>query len=413
MDILDSNLGITVNGRTKKEQPLLVSGLVGLIVLGICSCTQDDNVASNDSRYMSPNLDYEHSIAIQFISLVENSISQGLVEGVQFSIIEDGELLLAQGFGLADRETNRPMTADTPINVASLSKSFTAWGVLALSEHNDIDLDSSINNYLNSYQLTSEDYADADVTIGMLLSHTSGLSTPSVPVTPVTEPIPELTNILLGGSSVPRAEIERRPGSGYVYSGAGYLLLQKMIEDQTGSTFANYMTETVLEPSGMSNSAFSLSPDIVRRAAIYYRRDGRRREPYHLPGAAGALYTTANDMARFIILYTDKGRLSRSQIIPENQFVTMLVPVTPVQISGVNVGTTRYALGHNTYETPEGIKIVFHAGGNPGLRALYIVALDGNDGFFAVVNDDRGAELLAEMMRIWGGYYSLTLHPYF
>jgi len=150
MDMLDRNLEFTMNGRTKKEQPLLVSGLVALIVLGICSCTQDDNVASNDPRYMRPKLDSEHSIATKFISLIENAISQGLVEGVQFSIIEDGELLLAQGFGLADRETNRPMTADTPINVASLSKSFTAWGVLALSEHNDIDLDSSINNYLNS-----------------------------------------------------------------------------------------------------------------------------------------------------------------------------------------------------------------------------------------------------------------------
>ena len=72
-----------------------------------------------------------------------------------------------------------------------------------------------------------------------------------------------------------------------------------------------------------------------------------------------------------------------------------------------------YALGHYTYVTPEGVKIVFHAGGNPGLRALLVIAPDRNGGFFAVANNDRGSDVLAAMLAAWGQYYGLTVHAHF
>ena len=77
------------------------------------------------------------------------------------------------------------------------------------------------------------------------------------------------------------------------------------------------------------------------------------------------------------------------------------------------VDDLRYALGHYTYITEEGTTILFHAGGNPGLRALFLVAPDAGHGFFAVANNDRGSEVLAEMLAAWGNYYELTVHSHF
>jgi len=63
--------------------------------------------------------------------------------------------------------------------------------------------------------------------------------------------------------------------------------------------------------------------------------------------------------------------------------------------------------------TPEGAKIVFHSGGNPGLRAIMVVAPELDAGFFAVANNDRGSAVIAELLGSWGTHHGLTLHEYF
>ena len=150
----------------------------------------------------------------------------------------------------------------------------------------------------------------------------------------------------------------------------------------------------------MTHSSFVVDESLLERAAIYYRADGRRREPYHLPGAAGALYSTASDMARYLLLYMEDGR----QILPAERFAAMLTPA--FDVSGeTGVG---YALGHYVVDTPEARRVVFHSGGNPGLRALYLVAPELQAGFFAVANNDKGDRVLARLMRTWAN--TMTSH---
>ncbi len=231
-------------------------------------------------------------------------------------------------------------------------------------------------------------------------------------MTPADEPIPGLADILLGRSSVPRARLKRAPDSGYLYSGTGYIVLQKLIEDQTEQTLADFMADTVLGPAKMANSTFVLTPQVLSHIAVYYRGDGRRRDPYHLPGAAGGLYSTASDMARFIILYSERGRDIRRAIISDESYTALLSPVVGAIDSDTQIDNIQYALGHYTYATPEGASIAFHAGGNPGLRAVFVVATNRDAGFFVVTNNDNGSEILAEMMRAWGRYYGLTMHDH-
>lgn len=389
----------------------LLLGMSGLALL-LCSCVQRDDAPGVSDRNVNLDSLSGKSISSQFASIAETAVSNGIVEGIQFAIVEDGRVLTTQAFGLADREENRPMTVDTPINVASISKSVTAWGVLALAERSNVDLNAPVRSLLSEVDLYDETFPGIEVSIRMLLSHTSGLSGPSVPVTPATDSLPGVSDVLLGRSSVPRPLIERPPGSGFAYSGAGYLVLQELVENQGQQEFAAFMAEAVLGRARMPDSTYVLAPDLLERVAVYYRADGRRREPYHLPGAAGGLYSTANDMARFVMLYTDNGQAIRNQIISDEGFVALLGPVADSVEYGNQDMPIRYALGHYTYETEEGTKIAFHAGGNPGLRAFFIVAMERNIGFFAVANNDRGNEVLAEMLLAWGDNYGLTLHSY-
>jgi len=388
--------------------------LLGLSGLGLVlySCVQRDDAPGVSDRNRKLDSLKSKPISSQFVSIAETAVSNGIVEGIQFAIVEGGDVLATRAFGLADREKNVPMTVDTPINVASISKSVTAWGVLALAERSNIDLNAPVRGLLGEGELYDETFPGIEVSVRMLLSHTSGLSGPSVPVTPATESLPGVTDVLFGKSSVPRPVIERPPGSGFVYSGAGYLVLQELVEDQAQQEFAGFMAEAVLGRARMPDSTYVLAPDLLERVAVYYRADGRRREPYHLPGAAGGLYSTANDMAQFITMYTVNGHAIRNQIISDEAYAALLSPIADSVEYGNQDVSIQYALGHYTYETEEGVKIAFHAGGNPGLRAFFIVALERNSGFFAVTNNDRGTEALAEMLNAWGHYNGLTLHSY-
>ena len=232
-------------------------------------------------------------------------------------------------------------------------------------------------------------------------------------MTPATQPLPKLTDILQGQSSVARAKMDSAPGFRFFYSGQGYLVIQKVIEEQTQESFSAYMSDALLLPLQMRGSSFALTGDMLDDVAIYYRDDGRRREPYHLPGAAGGLYSTAGDMAKFILLYTFTGADTRARLVSDAGFAELVQPITPSDnVSGASP-TVPYALGHYTYETPEGVDIVFHSGGNPGLRALLVIAPGLDAGFFAVANNDRGSQLMPAFLDAWGQYHGLTLHEYF
>ena len=385
--------------------------LTVVAMLVVTACAPEDSPPEprnslTEARKQAP-------IESQFVAIANSAVSDGSVPGIQFALVEDGEVLMTGAVGLADRETGRPMTTETPINVASISKPVTAWGFMALIEEEHLDPDTAVAELLRDEGLHDEIFGGADVTLRMLLAHTSGLSGSSVPVTPVSEPIPEIPDILMGRSSVRRASIEQTPGEGFSYSGAGYLVLQQILETRSRRDFADYMDEKVLRPAGMRDSTFVVSPEWHSRIAVYYRGDGRRREPYHLPGAAGALYSTANDMARYLLLYTERGASTRDSILPEARFSEMLSPVAPVEQPDANIADLQYAHGHYTYTTQEGTRIVCHAGGNPGLRALFVVAPETGHGFFAVANGDRGSGVLAEMLSAWGRHYEVSVHTHF
>jgi CubicO group peptidase (beta-lactamase class C family) len=160
---------------------------LAVLALGLCSCFAEDDTAAARSRNHLSGPGMQQGIADRFVSISENAISNGVVEGIQFVLVEDGEILDARAFGLADRALNLPMTADTPINVASISKPLTAWGMLALVQRSKLNLETNVGELANGSELYRELFADSDVTIRMLLSHTSGLSGPSVPVTPATD----------------------------------------------------------------------------------------------------------------------------------------------------------------------------------------------------------------------------------
>jgi CubicO group peptidase (beta-lactamase class C family) len=199
----------------------------------------------------------------------------------------------------------RPVDENTLFQVASMSKWLTAWGVMTLVEAGRIDLDAPVSRYLTRWQLPPGEYDNDAVTVRRLLAHTSGLTdglgfrgfAPGRAVPSLVQELTHTTDALPSADGVVRVGAE--PGSGWRYSGGGYLILQLMIEDVTHEDFNTYMRRTIFEPLGMPDSTFE-DPDPARLADIF-SVDGTHATHYTFAATgAASLYTSAADLSAFL-----------------------------------------------------------------------------------------------------------------
>jgi CubicO group peptidase (beta-lactamase class C family) len=198
-----------------------------------------------------------------------------------------------------------PVDRQSLFQVASMSKWFTAWGVMALVERGKLDLDTPVSHYLKRWKLPPSKFDNDGVTLRRLLSHTAGLTdglgyrgfAPGQKVQTLPQSLTHAADAMpfAPGS----ARVGRAPGSGWQYSGGGYTLMQLVIEDVTGKSFNDYMRETVLLPLGMTQSTF-VNPD-PSHLADNFDDNGKPATRYTFTALAPAsLYTSTADLTRFL-----------------------------------------------------------------------------------------------------------------
>ncbi|MEQ8860479.1 MAG: serine hydrolase domain-containing protein [Pseudomonadales bacterium] len=324
--------------------------------------------------------------------------------------------LLADGEVVAEHYVSRSgsVTADTRFQVASVSKWLTAWGVMTLVESGSVDLDAPVTGYLRRWQLPPSEFDDAvsgndavsgidAVTVRRLLSHTAGLTdglgyqgfAPGTPVQSLVGSLTRAADAMPGADG--RARVGLEPGGQWLYSGASYALLQLLIEDVTGSDFADYLQRAVLTPLGMDRSTFLQQPSALTDLATAYDTDASPA-PYQrfaAPAAAG-LYTSAADLTRFL-----QAQRAGPQSEPAGRGV--LRPDTLARMrepQATLMGTDLWGLGHMLYaDNGSGGHIIGHDGGNrPAINTTVRVDPDSGDAIIVLVtgNPDLASELGGE-----------------
>jgi CubicO group peptidase (beta-lactamase class C family) len=219
------------------------------------------------------------------------------VPGAAVALVHDGEIWV-QGYGSADTERGLPVTDGTVFQAASVSKSVSAWGVMALVEEGRLELDAPISRYLNRWELPPSPYDESGVTVRRLLSHTAGLSVGGYLGYEPTTDLPSLEDELSVGEDAAErpggVRLVYPPGSESRYSGGGFTLLQLLVEEVTGRPFSEHMEREVLGPLGMTDSTFEWGPPVEEAIATPYGEDGSVLPQYRLVAqAAGGLLTTA------------------------------------------------------------------------------------------------------------------------
>ena len=201
----------------------------------------------------------------------------------------------------------KPVDGDTRFQVASMSKWITAWGVMTLVEAGKLDLDKPVSLYLKRWQLPKSKFDNDRVTVRRLLSHMAGLTDglgyagfkPGTPTQSLEASLTRAADTSPGHDG--RVLVGIEPGTEFHYSGGGYTLLQLLIEDVSGQPFNDYMRAVVLNPLGMTRSTFVLDETGASDVADFFDERGGPATHYRFTAlAAASLYTTTNDMTRFI-----------------------------------------------------------------------------------------------------------------
>lgn len=226
-------------------------------------------------------------------------------------IARGDKVLLRRSWGLATRRPRRPMTADTPMFLASAGKMFTAVAVLQLVDAGKIELDAPLGRYLTDYPNKEM----AKVTIRQLLTHRGGtgdigiLGRDDGANRAKVRTIGDI--IRLNGSRAP----DFPPGSKEDYSNYGFVLLGAVIERVSGTSYYDHVAKQVFKPAGMRNAGF---PDLDHLAGVgegytsFFGKEARlvpNRPTLPWRGSpAGGGVASANDMLRFFAALK-KGRL--------------------------------------------------------------------------------------------------------
>jgi CubicO group peptidase (beta-lactamase class C family) len=324
------------------------------------------------------------------------------VPGVSIAVIDDFKIVWAKGYGVADLATKAPVTERTLFQAASISKTLNATAIMREVQDGRLSLDENVNTYLRAWKLPDNEFTSAKkVTIANLLSHTGGTTVSGFPGYEMGAPLPTVVQILEGQppANTPPIIVDTAPGVAFRYSGGGTTILQLLLTELENRPYPEIMKAMILDPLGMTGSAFCQppTPEIRALASTGYLRNGQPVEgKYHVYPelAAAGLWTNPTDLARFAIEH-QLSLAGRSNKLLSSQTEEKMI--TPYLSGGYGLGFGIQRYGDEIYFS--------HGGGNFGFRCMLIA--HAKKGYGAIVMTNGSSDvLLGEIIRSIAAEYS-------
>jgi CubicO group peptidase (beta-lactamase class C family) len=307
------------------------------------------------------------------------ALERGDVAGAVVTVVKDGEILFAKGYGYADVEKKIPVDPDrTLFRPGSVSKLFTWTAVMQLVEAGKLNLDQDINQYLD---FKIPERSDGPITLRNILTHTPGFEE-KIKTLIIEDPkqFVDLGTYLKRGSPTRIFKAGSTPAySNYATALAGYI-----VERVSGQSFDDYLDAHIFKPLGMEHASFRqpLPDGLVKDAAQGYPQASVPAKPYELVVAApaGSLAASGTDMARFMIAHLQDGEFHGNRILSaetaKQMHDTKLTMIPPLN---------RMALGF--YEQNyNGHRVISHGGDTQYMHSYLHLLLDDHVGLFISVN---------------------------
>jgi CubicO group peptidase (beta-lactamase class C family) len=323
-----------------------------------------------------------------FDAWVEHRVAHEELPGASVGLVYDQELFWAKGYGYADLDKRTPATPSTAYRIASLTKLFTATATLHLRDAGKLRLDDPVREHLDWFEIKDEHPESPVVTIRHFLTHTSGLprELDTLYWDDMAFPDREEFAELLSQSHtiLPREE-------DFKYSNVAFAVLGHVVESVSGEFYAEYVTEHILRPLGMTGTEVLPEPEMPSLATGYkYRRPGepREKEPFTdkaAMAAAGNMASTVEDLAKFLALQFRDGPAGGAQILKGSTLRGMRRAywLSPDWTSGRGLGWGLARVGDQVR--------IRHGGYVPGHTSSITTVTDEKFGVIVLVNAGDGA----------------------
>lgn len=260
-----------------------------------------------------------------------------------------GKILYERYFGYANREKKMELTPESGVQLASVSKTFTAGAILYLHEHKYLDINEHVYKYIPSFPYTN-------LTVKMLLSHRTGLPDylKWIPLYNKDNNTPVTNNYVLQMFSRYKPALEFKPDTRFKYSNSNYAVLASIIEKVTEMSYPDFMKQFIFDPLGMKHTfVFKASEGLPDSATISYKYNWVREPVMFADGVYGdkGIYSTVEDMYRWDQSFYKNTLLS-------NETVELAYGPCSFEKPGVR----NYGLGWRMFCYPDGGKIIYHNG---------------------------------------------------
>ncbi len=242
----------------------------------------------------------------------------GKIPGATVALVENGRVTFAKGYGYADVAKKIPATGDTPFRAGSISKNFTAIGVMTLVEQHKLSLDMKIADFAPQVRFVNPWEKTNPIRLANLMEHTTGWPDIGTRVLAKDE---KSWSILKGVEfSSPDFVSRWKPGAFMVYNNAGPAVAALALEKASGKTYDQFMRDAVLHPLGMKSADFDLTPDLAKCISKSYGADGSETPyQYIVLKPAGSLNISAREMAQLVRFYLFGGFVDGRRVLsPES-----------------------------------------------------------------------------------------------
>jgi len=319
--------------------------------------------------------------------------------GVSVAIVhKDGPEWIA-GLGIADLASNRANTADTLFRIGSTSKAFSALSILLLRDQGKLSLDDPIHKLVPEVWFENRWESTDPIRVVHLLEHTTGWD--DMHFREYAKQAPDSMSVREGLDYDHNSRTSRwRPGTRMAYCNSGPPVAAYIVEKISGQRFEDFVQQNLFGPIGMKTATY-FEPGPATSTTLYHD-DGKTAYRYWhiLLRPAGSINASANDMARYVQFYLNRGAVGGKQIVPAADIDRMEIPEsTWAAKDGMKAG---YGLS-NYWSIEDGFVYHGHDGGVEGGLTEMSYMPDYGTGYFFSINTGNGDafEKIAKAVRAY------------
>lgn len=288
-----------------------------LIVLitcySLCVLAQSRNHNADANRIIPPKID----------STIRALVEIGKLPSLQIALVSDNKIICLKSYG---KEANK----NAVYKIGSIEKVITSTALLQLHENGKINIYEDVNKYL-PFSVRNPKFPDVPISVITLMSHRSGLEmfqyqfewdtrelgnfknrqTNNLEILNLSEVDFFKTSLDTLGINFSPDIWKFKPETNFIYSNSGYLILHFLIEQVSGQTYSEYVTENIFQKIGMNHSVFSDIDSNANFSNSYTRKDGENIKLTFLPG----MYSNAEDLAKFMIAHMNNGQYNNIPLL--------------------------------------------------------------------------------------------------